>query len=309
MNPNAINRLLAHAGLEAKRPAYGVTKYPAGHLFLHAGTGSLFRNIGNQGYGIFTNDWSDRYVLEERFVQPPQLTAVRAVGISFDQTALQAAFDSNPNFEVLGTNATSATVTLATGGGIKLTTTTGSADSVIILPHLTVGTSWRSTLWKTTLHPTFDCVIKTGATASMATQKIWAGFKKTNTPVTVTDTDQTFFRFSSDTEATSAQAATGTTGVHTPAVWECIDSASNVDTIQSSGVTVAIDTYYWLRIQVLNLVPHYFINGSLVKKGNALTTDVSLIPYIGIGNLTTSARSMIIRSLKCGLKHSAVTGV
>jgi hypothetical protein len=65
--------------------------------------------------------------------------------------------------------------------------------------------------------------------------------------------------------------------------WEAIYSIANVDVAANTGVTVAADTEYHLKIAISAArVPTYYINGVLVATGTALTTEKDFIPYIGI---------------------------
>lgn len=294
MNSNAINRLLAHAGLEAKRPAYGATKYPAGHLFLHVATGAHYINIGNQSYGMFTDFWSNRYHLVEKFEQKPFLNAVfdptSTVGASFDQVELQALFDNldvrasaNRNWELEATTgAASSDVTFADGGGIKLASSAASAREGIITPHTnTTQTAWAAAKWNTNDEISFDAVIELDD--AITTNAVIAGFKKTNTFTTITDTDQTFFRYENGVNSGN---------------WQCIDSNNGTDNAMDSGVLAVASTLYHLRIVVDgNRIPRYYINGVLVKTGNALKADVDLKPFLGVkGN----AQYIFIRGVACG---------
>jgi hypothetical protein len=103
--------------------------------------------------------------------------------------ALIAYTIANKNFEVLGTNMTTALATAATTGGLTLTTAGADADQAIVTPHLdTKQTQWTSTVWGSSTSSTFETVIVTGA--SVAKTILWAGFKLTNTHTVATDDDQ-----------------------------------------------------------------------------------------------------------------------
>lgn len=119
-------------------------------------TGAIFRQLDEGGLRQYWRKW---LVLEEYFKQLPQLNAIldgnisTAGGNTYSDAVVNAAFlatnKTNSDFEVLGTNMTSALVTFAgkfdAGAGIKLATAGADADSAILLPHLNSGqTSWAA---------------------------------------------------------------------------------------------------------------------------------------------------------------------
>lgn len=173
----------------------------------------------------------------------------------------------DPRFEVLGTNASADDVVYYAEGGIKLTTDGADHDQVIILPHLDSAQSpWTETTWGTDQETTWECYIKTGA--NITATVIWAGLKLTNTSVTATDNDQAFFRYQ-DT-ANSGK-------------WQAVSSINGSDDAADSGVTVAINTDYHLKIAIgATRVAEFYINGALVETSAALTDATDLIPYIGV---------------------------
>lgn len=237
-------------------------------------------NISTQhGKGGQINVQTDRMYLEERFTKAPGLNTDVSSGVA-DATQ----FAANPNFEVLGTNHSSADVTFAQGGGIKLETDGATSDAIIILPHLDANLSaWTGTKFAAANNLTVGFLINTGSAITQTT--VWAGLKLTNTSVVATDDDQAFFRYSSD-------AASG--------VWQGIDSSgggSVVDTTTSTGVTVALSTQYKLEIKLDEArVPHYFINGREEATGNAIDS-VDLIPYFGILGLSATAKHVYLRRM------------
>lgn len=212
----------------------------------------------------------DRWELEENFMQKPGINADITIDPDADDAGALAAFViANRNFEVLGTNGVTASVTFpATVAGILLTTAGANNDQVIIAPHLdTAQTNWaKSGQWGTENEVIWECVIRVGA--SLANITMWAGLKLTNTPVIATDADQAFFRFAAADSNTE---------------WQCISSIANSDTTTSSGVTVAVSTNYYFRIEIdAARRAHFFINDKEVTVTAALTNDVSFIPYVGV---------------------------
>ncbi len=209
----------------------------------------------------------DRYFLKENFLQRPALNANISVSTNLD-------------FEILGTNASDDDVTFdATNAGLLLTTDGADNDQIIVLPHLDAGqTAWSGIKWGTENQTIWEATIKTGAT--IANVLIWAGLKLTNTPTIATDANQAFFRFSTDDADTTIR---------------CISSIANVDTNTDSGVTLAADTTYRLRIEIDSArKAHFFINEVEVTSTTALTNDIDFIPYIGIQSLSAAADTMII---------------
>jgi hypothetical protein len=240
-----------------------------------------------------------RYYLYESFLQRPALNAVVSAPLT-DADATAAANDAiivaraiaNRNFEVLGTNMTTALCTFnATSAGIVLTTATADEDQAILAPHLDTNQSaWQVTKWGTENQVDWECSINPNA---IDDQKLWAGLKLTNDQLVATDDDQAYFKF--QTDATNSEAFTDFTKLH------FIHSIAGTDYISQLPITVAANTIYHLRIQINSArQAAIFVNGiqynvtttagstggTAVTTGTtrtaALTDDVDLIPYIGI---------------------------
>ena len=234
---------------------------------------------------------SGRYVLTENFNQLPQLNAVvnaaftDADATAAANTAIKVASNlASRDFEVLGTNATSAQVTHGTTiGAIALATAGADNDQTYICPHLdTNQTAWTDTLWGTENQVIWECVIKTNS--AILTTLIWAGLKLTYDPTVATDDDQAYFRFSTDDSDTN---------------WEVVNSIGGTDVTSDSGVAVAASTIYYFRIEIdADRRAHYFIDGKEVYCSTAMTNDIDLIPYIGIQALTGAARTMWVSKQK-----------
>ena len=234
-----------------------------------------------------------RYYLEEWFTQLPKLNAVNIIDPDAnDAAALALHVLANKNFEVLGTNMTSALSTRnATAAGITLTTATADQDQAILLPHLDANqTGWSGTKWGTENQTVWECSINTNA---IDNQKLWAGLKLTNDQLVATDADQAYFKF--QTDATNSEAFTDFT------VWHFIYSVGGTDHISALPITVAANTIYHLKIEIdSSRQVSIFVDGiqynvsttagstggtavtSGTNKSAALTNDVDLIPYIGI---------------------------
>lgn len=216
-------------------------------------------------------DPGTRLHLTERFTRAPGINA--DISIAF-----------NPDFEVLGTNAVSADVTLNADGGITLSTHGGATDSTIILPHLdTAQTGWAtSTPFATAKEPEWGCTIKTPAALTNCT--FWAGPKLTNTPVVATDDDQAFFRYQNGTDTN----------------WQIKYSIAGTDYTIDSGVAVAASTQYRLWVLVgSDRKARFFINGDQVGITTAaLTSLTTLIPYVGVLSASTaSSKTLVLRNV------------
>lgn len=201
----------------------------------------------------------NRYQLIETFQRLPSANA--SIGVA-----------TNLDFEIKGTGASADDVTFnTTTAGLLLTTDSSASQQVIVLPHLDTGqTAWTNTLWGTENQVVWECLLRTGASITDVT--IWAGLKLTNTSAVATDADQAFFRFDGNV-----------------ANWEPTYSIGNTDTELNSGVAVAVNTTYHLRIEIdSDRKAHFYINDDEVGSSTALTNDVDLIPYVGVeGNAKT----------------------
>jgi hypothetical protein len=236
---------------------------------------------------------SRRYYLEEWFKQIPALNAVNIIDPDADDaSALAAHVAANKDFEVLGTNMTTALATRnSTAAGIVLTTAGADQDQAILAPHLDSGqTAWTGTKWGTENQVSWECSLNTNA---IDNQKLWAGLKLTNDQLLATDDDQAFFKF--QTDATNSEAFDDYTLLH------FVHSIGGTDYISALPITVAANTNYHLKIDFdSDRKMSIFVNGvqynitstsgstggtavtSGTTKSAAMTDDVDLIPYIGI---------------------------
>jgi len=253
----------------------------------------------------------ERYYLEEFYKRRPALNADLAPSSADDgndgATAAQLAAmnAANKDFEVLGTNATSSSVSFSsTRAGINLTTATGGSDQVIILPHLdTNQTAWSGIKFGTENQVEWECAV---SVADVANVCFWAGLKLTNTPVLATDANQAYFFFDTGTIAGGGSAMTSTTTLHF-----CY-SVGNTDYVTNLGVTVGADTIYRLRISIDNnrkisvfvnevqygLTTSASSSGATVsnetQKSAQLTNDIDFIPYVGVQQTTADADTLTL---------------
>jgi len=197
------------------------------------------------------------------------------------------------NFEVLGTNMTTALATRnATVAAVTLTTAGADEDQAILAPHLDSGqTAWTGVKWGTENQVTWEALVRTSS--AIDNQKIWAGLKLTNDQVVATDANQAFFKF--QTDSTNSESFTDFEKLH------FVHSIANTDYISRLPITVAASTNYHLKISFdSDRKLSIFVNGvqynitttsgstggTLVTQGNtksaAITNDIDLIPYVGI---------------------------
>lgn len=211
----------------------------------------------------------------------PQLNAVTdpPAGDTYNTAAILALLNADRHFEILGNNASSDDVTISAEGGIKLETDGGGTDSVILLPHLNAGQSpWTSFTWGTDQETIWEGHLKTGS--AITAQVLWAGLKLTNTSVMATDNEQAYFRFAPGTNSGK---------------WEAIYSIGGTDVAVDTGVTVAADTEYHLKVAINSArVPLFYINGALVATGTALADATDLIPYMGVLESAAAAKHFFV---------------
>ena len=263
-----------------------------GHVYKNPTTGQI------QDFTSISGRDLRRIYLEEYFLQRP------AINADIDQVhTVEVARGANKNFEVLGTNMTTALATFdTTRAGITITTAGADQDQAIIAPHLDTttdqtdsNTAWSGIQWGTENQLTWEASISTNA---IDNQKVWAGLKLTNDQLIATDADQAFFKF--QTDATNSEAFTDYTKLH------FVHSIGGTDYISQLPITVAANTTYHLKIVIdANRQAAIYVNGIQYNVANvagstggtattsvsagtvgvktaALTNDIDFIPYVGI---------------------------
>ena len=208
----------------------------------------------------------------------------------------------NNNFLIAGTNATSSSVAFSTTrAGINLTTGTGGSDQVIIYPTLdTNASAWTGIKFGTKNQVEWECAV---SVADIANVCFWAGLKLTNTPVLITDANQAYFFFDTGTVVGSA---TSKTTLHF-----CY-SVANTDYVTDLGITAEADIIYRLRIVIdNNRKVSVFVNevqygltttssatgltvSNETQKSAQLTTNIDLIPYVGVQQTTSTADTLTL---------------
>ena len=255
--------------------------------------------ISDRTVGDYPKD-ARRYYLEEWFNRRPGLNA------NLDQAStVEVQRTLNYDWEVAGTNMTSALVTFgATTGGILATTAGADQDQAIICPHLDNDgtadtgaiTGWSGVQWGTENQVHWETSIRMPA---IDNQNVWAGLKLTNAPELATDDDQAFFNFLTDAD-NSGQSFDDFTKLH------FVYSVGGTDYISVLPITIAANTNYHLKIKIdSDRKATIYVNGiqynvsntagstggtavtavqpsTTATKSNALTNDVDFIPYNGI---------------------------
>src|SRR3990167_2044680 len=259
----AFQRFTQYAVMRDDKPLYFGTDGDIAAQFNATRNCAILDGQGNAVEIRGLNMAPDRYELTERFLRAPKINA--DINSATEATREIA----NPDFEILGTNATSDDSIHYAEGGILIETDGGAADQVIVLPHLDADQSaWNKITWGTDQSTRWEAVIQT--TASVAALEIWAGLKLTNTRTIATDADQVFFIFNPAAGAS-------------PTPWHTVYSIGGTDTEAGVGSAVAADTTYHLVIDIdSSRIARFYINGTLVTTSTALTTAVDLIPYIGV---------------------------
>lgn len=243
-------------------------------------------------YCSFPN-FGDRIVLEKTFTKRPALNAVRAFDMTGNDAAdlavLVAADIADSDFEVLGTNMTTALCTFDAEGWLKLTTAGANNDQAILCPHLDTNmTAWSAFTWGTDQETEVVFRLRTGS--AVTAQKIVVGLKLTNALDLSTDANSVHFKYD-------------TGGAVSTTKWTTISSIANTDVETDSGIAVAADTTYILRILIdANRIARFYINGEKVYESTALTDAIDLIPYAGIQALTGAAKHFKINKVAIGRK-------
>jgi hypothetical protein len=254
---------------------------------------------------------ADRWVHEEFFLQRPALNAAIATSEDAANTLIHNV--ANKNFELLGTNMTTALCTFNHEyGGIELTTATADNDSCIILPHLDTNQSALGVagMFDSQNEVEFATSITTGGT--ITTYSFTAGLKLTNDPVYATDDDQAYFLFCTDDDL---GALTTNANLH------FVYSVGGTDYISDLGIAVSASQTLNLKIAIdSDRKVSAFVNGSQYSltsattaggvatgggtvKSSALTDNAALIPYIGCqAHAGSAARDLFVHYEKISRK-------
>ena len=257
----------------------------------------LARSAGIVSGSAFTSYDPHRTYYEEYWLQKPGLNALLSSSAgNFPQSA-------NKNWEVLGTNMTTALCTFSTSSaGITVQTAGADNDQCIIFPHADANQSILSgsatdlrSCWGSQNLPQFETVIKTDAATIDATA-IRAGFSLTATAGAATltldaDEDSAFFIYADNDDL-------GT--ITNNGNWNFVYAVDNVTYVSDLGVPVETSKLYRLGIAVdLRRRVSAFINGKQysltatsasggtttgkgTQKSRALRDDAFFYPHVAL---------------------------
>lgn len=182
---------------------------------------------------------------------------------------------ANADFEVAGTNMTTAGVSMdAARGGIRLTTAGANNDQAILQPRLT---NTNDSRWAkgfvTDQSPKWSRSFRLTSVAAISVKQ---GLALTNAHNLTTDDDQVALWFSTATGGNFLVAY----------------SIGGTDATIDTGVTPAAGTEYRLRIELnASRMALVYLNDTLVATTPALTTAVNLLPFGSLQALTAAAKS------------------
>lgn len=194
---------------------------------------------------------------------------------------------ANRNFEIAGTNATSALVTFAaTKSGIILTTAGAAADQMIMQPRAGTVHSRFGTGVSTTISPRAHW---NASLSSITGIKAKWSMALTNAVDLGTDADQFGFYFL-DTDHANFQA---------------IYSIGGVDTTVDTGIPVVADQIYHLYAEMdASRIVRFYIDGTLVATSTALGS-VTLKMFTAVHAVAAAAKAMSVHNLALSYKHAA----
>jgi hypothetical protein len=194
----------------------------------------------------------------------------------------------NKNFEVQGTNATSALVTYNTEGGIVLTTAGADEDQMCLVPHAdTKQSAWDDMQWKAEDELAVTWYVQTPDIADVL---ISAGFKLTADPNDATDDEQAIFHFN---PADSAY-------------WQCVTSRGGTDTKKTLSVGPSASGEYKLEVKTgANRRVNFYIDGIRVHSTVALAASITALkPIIGIEATAVAAKALNVRGVDCSKDYT-----
>ena len=202
---------------------------------------------------------------------------------------LKNVMQANQDFEVAGTNMTSALVTLNSArGGVRLTTAGAASDQALLQPRVTNANDTRwATGFNTDQSPQWACAFRV---TSVAAIKIKVALALTNTMDLGTDTDQVgiYFDAASYTYFKTFTSIGGT-------------DSSVATTDGDTTVAPAANTEYRVRIELdASRRASIYINDVLALQTAALTTNIALKPFIGIES-SSGAKVIDVRPMTASI--------
>ena len=239
--------------------------------------------LENTPYGLF----NDRYELFEPFAKRPVLAATLDPS-TINQAAVRLLTGANKDWIISGTNAANAGSALNVDGGVKLDTAGADDDQIILSPASAINSiaqsPWRAVEWEPEHEVRFAALIELPSVADVL---VHVGLGLTAALDLTTDADQAKFQFSTEgsTSTSNWTAATSIGGT---------DDETATDEAPEASKTIRLE----VRTSS-SRVPRFYINGLKVHTGSALTAGANLIPFLGIQALAGSAKSILVRGIRC----------
>lgn len=240
-------------------------------------------------YGAFR----ERYELFDPFAQIVQTIGVFEP-LTINQAAMQALAVANPNWELLGTNASNALQVLSVDGGFAMLTNTADNDQAIICPRSAINSIHSSSWARTTFEPQhesrFQLIFELSSVADIIVQMGLSAYTLGTGPAldVGTEADQAKFQF-------STEGAVSTT------TWTAIESIDGTDTETELDIDAAA------AAETINLeirfsstsIPRFYVNGVKVHTGaSAHDVDATLHPFVGVQALTTGSKGIVLRQAR-----------
>jgi hypothetical protein len=207
---------------------------------------------------------------------------------------------ANADFEVAGTNMTSAKVTMAAAsGGLIMTTAGAEDDSAILQPRLTNAndTRWAKGV-KSELRPILS---RTFRAADIDLMSVKCALALTNAHNLTTDNDQVGVWF---------DGSLTTPGEGDPYVTQpnlvVIYSIGGTDAVIDTGIAMEADTEYAVDIAIdADRKAHVWINGVKVAMTPALATNKTLLPFLSVKALEGAAKSLQFGTVGMSMERAA----
>lgn len=193
---------------------------------------------------------------------------------------LNTALTKNLDFELAGTNMTTALCTFAAGGGVTLTTAGAAADQGILQPYsLSAASRWNAGN-RTNKRLRFATKFQMSSVAGV-TYKI--GLALTNAVNRTTDDDQVAIFFD-------------TAGAVSTTKFTLCTSIAGTDAEVDTGITAAATTDYRVVFDIdENRVCRVFINDVLVGTTSALTSLSTLKPFVAVHAIAAAPKAVTVR--------------
>lgn len=196
------------------------------------------------------------------------------------------------DFEMSGTNVVDGNCTYDGDHGLKLTTQSAAADQIIVEPSAAADdrSLWREITWSTRDEVKFEALIRTDVLETTGVIMVGMSLGLASPFVVGDKADQAVFRWLEGTDTT----------------WKVNNSIGSSDTAIDTGVAVVASSVYLLQIEFdANRRCRYYINGNLVHTSLAHSSDVDLLPVVGIQEGSTNPLILHLRALAISRKLAA----